>query len=198
MNSIFFLLACNAFLIAGGQDKRTEFPRDTSFTVFSAAEKIKKQYPQAQLIIPDLPEGVILTSDLVYTRYGERALHLDVFRPNNKKSLPAVLLIHGGGWRTGERSQGIPIAQRLAANGYVAVTVEYRLSIEALYPAAVHDLKAAVRWLRAHAAEYSIDTAKIAVLGCSAGGQLAALIGTTNGDRKFEGSGGNAERSSAV
>jgi pectinesterase len=198
MNSILFFLALNFVVVAGQQNRRSEIPRDTSFSVFSAAEKIKKQYPQARLVLPDLPKGVNVSRDLVYARYGKRALHLDIFRPDNKKSLPAVILIHGGGWRTGERSQGIPIAQKLAANGYVAVTVEYRLSIEALYPAAVYDLKAAVRWLRAHAAELSIDTTKIAVLGCSAGGQLAALLGTTNGDRRFEGSGGNAERSSAV
>jgi pectinesterase len=145
MNSIFFFLALHVVLAAGQQNKRSEIPRDTSFTVFSAAEKIKKQYPQARLVLPDPPKGVTVSSDLVYERYGERALHLDIFRPDNKRFLPAVILIHGGGWRTGERSQGIPIAQRLAANGYVAVTVEYGLSIEALYPAAVYDLKAAVR-----------------------------------------------------
>jgi pectinesterase len=198
MNSIFFFLALNVVLVAQKQNERLEIPRDTSFTLFSAAERIKNQYPEARLVLPELPKGVIVHNDLVYAQYGQRALHLDIFRPENKKSLPAVILIHGGGWRTGERSQGIPIAQRLAAHGYVAATVEYRLSIEALYPAAVYDLKAAVRWMHAHAAEYSIDTTRIAVLGCSAGGQLAALLGTTNGDRRFEGSGGNAGHSNDV
>jgi BD-FAE len=76
--------------------------------------------------------------------------------------------------------------------------VEYRLSPEALYPAAVNDVKAAVRWMRAHATEYRIDTTRIAVSGCSAGGQIAALVGTTNGEKHFEGIGSNADRSSLV
>ena len=196
MSLIFSILAFQFCIIAN--QEYGGIPRDTSFTVYSAADKIKEQYPQAQLVLPDLPPGVEVKSDLIYARYGQRALHLDLFRSANKEFLPAVILIHGGGWRTGDRSQGIPIAQRLAARGYVAVTVEYRLSIEALYPAAVHDLKAVIRWLRAHGAEHLIDTTRIVALGCSAGGQLAALLGTTNGDSKFEGSGGNSDRSSDI
>ncbi len=99
---------------------------------------------------------------------------------------------------SGDRSQHIPLAQQLAARGYVAVTVEYRLSTEALYPAAIHDLKAAVRWMRVHAKAQQIDPKRIAVLGFSAGGQLATLIGTTNGDAKFEGNSPNRSVSSAV
>jgi pectinesterase len=190
---IFSTLISGLFLMAcAGQG------RDTSFTVFSAAEKLKHEYPFALLVLPELPNGVIVKENLVYASYGKRELHLDVFRSEDKSAHPAVILIHGGGWRSGDRFQGIPMAQRLAARGYVAVTVEYRLSIEALYPAAVYDLKAAVRWLRAHAVEYAIDSTKIAVLGCSAGGELAAFLGTTNGDHKYEGAGGSAGHSSAV
>ena len=90
------------------------------------------------------------------------------------------------------------MARRIAGSGYVAVAVEYRLSPEALYPAAVHDLKAAIRWLRAHAARYQIDSTRIAALGCSAGGQLAALLGTTNENPAFEGATGSPGYSSAV
>lgn len=100
-----------------------------------------------------------------------------------------MLLIHGGGWRTGDRSLMVPLAQQLAAQGYVAEAAEYRLSLEAPYPAAVHDLKAALRWMRAQASDYQLDPARIAVLGCSAGGQLAALIGTTHGMKKLDGAG---------
>jgi len=90
------------------------------------------------------------------------------------------------------------MAQQLAANGYVAMTIEYRLSLEAQYPAAVEDIKAATRWLRANAKKYGIDKSKVATLGMSAGAQLATLAGTTNGVQKFEGKGGNATESSSV
>lgn len=90
------------------------------------------------------------------------------------------------------------MAAALAKHGYVAVSAEYRLSLEAAYPAAVYDLKAAVRWMRANAKQYGIDTEKIAALGCSAGGQLAALLGITNGNHHFEDSLDNANLSSDV
>lgn len=174
--------------------------RDTSFTNYSAYKNARKKYPDITLVEPSLPSGVQAQANVVYARYGTRKLLLDAFYPAQKraKGYPAVLIVHGGGWRSGDRSQHIPLAQQLAANGYVAVTAEYRLSTEALYPAAVYDLKAAVRWLRANAKAYQIDATRIAVLGFSAGGQLATLLGTTNGDMKFEGNGGNARFSSAV
>jgi len=96
-------------------------------------------------------------------------------------------MIHGGGWKSGSKEMQIPLAQQISARGYVTVCVEYRLSPEALYPAAVHDIKAAIRFLRAHAEEYGIDPGKIAVSGCSAGGHLAALAGMTEHIRKFDG-----------
>jgi pectinesterase len=91
-----------------------------------------------------------------------------------------------------------PLAQRLASVGFVTATVEYRLSQEALYPAAVRDLKAAVRWLRARALDYHIDTTRIGVCGGSAGGHLAALLGATNGTRQYEEQDRNLGHSSEV
>lgn len=190
------------FVIAGiifAQQKK-EIPRDTSFNVRSTAVKISKQFPNAKLVDPKLPEGVNVKMNLVYTSYGDRRLHLDLFSPakKSKKPYPTVILIHGGGWRSGDRSMEVPMAQFLASHGYVTATVEYRLSMEALYPAAVYDLKSAVRWLRANSSKFNLDSKKIAVYGCSSGGQLAALLGTTNGIKKFEGNGGNLKFSSDV
>jgi len=91
-----------------------------------------------------------------------------------------------------------PMAQYLAARGYVSVTVEYRLAPEALYPAAVHDIKAAIRWTKRHAPEYGVDPARIAVYGCSAGGHLAALVGVTAGIPKFDGAEGDTSCSTNV
>jgi acetyl esterase/lipase len=173
-------------------------PRDTSFTLSGTAEKVSKQYPNAQLVFPTHPKDVTVEKDLVYSSHGERKLHLDIFQSRIKTLQPAVVLIHGGGWRSGERIQNNTVAERLAERGYVAVSVEYRLSIEALYPSAVYDLKAAIRWLRANSAKEGIDSTKIAVMGFSAGGQLAALLGTTNEIPKFEGSGGSAGHLSAI
>jgi len=165
-------------------------PRDTSFTTYSAYVKARKQYPNISIARPPVPAGIRSQMNLTYCTLGERDLKLDVFypaaKPRRKQRYPAVLVIHGGGWRSGDRSQHVALAQQLAACGYVAVTAEYRLSTEARYPAAVQDLKAAIRWMRAHAATYALDTARVAVWGFSAGGQLAALIGNTNGNSRFE------------
>ena len=178
-------------------------PRDTSFTPYQAWIKIKKDFPQAQIVRPQLPAGVKAENDIVYatlheTSYGKRDLHLDLFRPEKSGKYPAVLLIHGGGWRSGNKSMDIPLAQQIAAKGYVTAAVEYRLAPEALYPAAVHDIKAAVRFIRANAKKYGINPNKIAIAGSSAGGQLSALVGVTVGVEKFDGKEGNPGTSSAV
>lgn len=175
-------------------------PRDTSFTVSSAFIKARKTNPSITIARPAVPTTIQAKTNVTYCTIGSRALQLDVFYPKakRKKGYPAVLFIHGGGWRSGDRSQHIPMAQQLAARGYVTITAEYRLSTEALYPAAVHDLKAAIRWLRASAGQYPIDTTRIAVWGFSAGGQLATLVGTTNGDKALEGSVGSPSHSSSV
>ena len=165
---------------------------DTSFKVPKAFSQLQKQYPNASKVSFPLPISVAEERNVTYCSVGTRNLQLDVFYPKSKskKPRPAVLVIHGGGWRSGDRTHHVPLAQKLAEQGFVAVTVEYRLSTEALYPAAVHDLKAAVRWMRANAKKYQIDPNKIASLGFSAGGQLAALLGTTNDNPAFEGSQG--------
>lgn len=171
-------------IIASAQ---TLAPVDTSFTTYSAFRKNIKHYPQIKIAKTTLNKNVKADRNLNYCTAGSFALNADVFYPKTKKKKPAVIIIHGGGWRSGDRSMEVPIAQELANRGYVAACVDYRLSTEALYPAAINDLKAAVRWIKANAEKYHIDTNKIAVMGCSAGGQLAALTGTTNGDLSFEG-----------
>ncbi len=179
--------------------QEVDYPRDTSYTLHSAFQKYVKRHPFIKIVKAEIPEDVAKKEDLVYRQLGNRDLKLDVYYPAQKKEkYPAVLLVHGGGWRTGDPSLLEPMAQRLAAEGYVTILPEYRLSLEAPYPAALHDLKAAVRWLRTQSQEFPIDTAKVAVLGASAGGQLAALLGTTSGLPKFEGEGGNNQYSSAV
>jgi acetyl esterase/lipase len=175
-------------------------PRDTSFTLSSATIKAQKKYPFIQPVFPEDALDLRMDHDLVYAEYGKRKMHLDVFRPLKKAGsrVPALVFIHGGGWAAGDKILEWPLAQHVAREGFVTVTVEYRLSPEAKYPAAVYDIKAALRWMRAHAMEYEIDTTRIAICGSSAGGQLSSLVGVTNGVAQFEGEGPNLDRSSAV
>ena len=112
--------------------------------------------------------------------------------------LPAVVCIHGGGWTKGDRTSHSKVAQALASRGYVAATISYRLSGEAPFPAAIHDCKAAVRYLRANAKTLGIDPHRIGAIGLSAGGHLTALLATSSGVDSLEGEGGHADVSSAI
>ena len=127
-----------------------------------------------------LPDGVQVRKDLVYASPGGRDLRLDLYLPERAAGpLPAVLLIHGGGWMWGGKGDLRKAAAYLAARGFAAACVEYRLAKERIYPAAIDDAKAAVRWLRANASVYGIDAGRIGVTGTSAGGHLAAMLAVT-------------------
>lgn len=146
-----------------------------------------------------LPDSVELQKDIVYARYGSREVHLDLYLPKSRSgAIPAVVYIHGGGWRNGSRSAFARQAAHMATKGVAGACIEYRLSGEAKWPAAIHDSKAAVRWVRANAAKYGLDPNRIGAAGGSAGGHLAALLGTTGGRKDLEGDGGNAGVSSRV
>jgi len=161
---------------------------DTSHTNYSAYISTKKTHPDIRMVNEFHSKSINEKRGITYCSVGKRKLLLDAFYPsaNTKQLRPAIIIIHGGGWRTGNRSQHYPLAQRLADLGYVCFTPEYRLSTEALYPAAVYDLKAALRWVYSQARKFNIDTTKIAVLGFSAGGELAAFLGTTLGQSSLE------------
>jgi acetyl esterase/lipase len=178
-------------------------PRDTSYSLAGVYKQIQKQFSMAVPAKDSVPKGVKAERNVIYTtlsktQYGKRDLHLDIFQPEKGGKHPAIVMIHGGGWRSGSKEMQVPMAQMLAAKGFVTIPVEYQLSLEAKYPAAVHNIKSAVRWVRSNAEKYGIDTARIAISGCSAGGQLASLVGLTNGVQSFEGDHGNSGRSSAV
>jgi acetyl esterase/lipase len=192
---LFYLLPTKAQLTSGLTGKP-----DTSYTNYSAYQSTRKKYPNIVLVKEASLPGVKEQRNLIYCSLGNRDLHLDVFSPafKQRKKLPAVLIIHGGGWRSGNRKQHFPLAQRLATQGFVCFTVEYRLSTEALYPAAVYDLKAAVRWVHVNAKRFELDSNKITVLGFSAGGELAALLGTTINNPAFEVSACNTNASGKI
>lgn len=148
---------------------------------------------------PNVPDTVVFEKDIEYTNPDNQHLQLDIARPKSGDGpFPAVLCIHGGGFRAGTRQGYDGLCVKLAERGYVAATASYRLAPKFQFPAAVHDVKAAVRWLRANAARYNIDPDRIGVTGGSAGGHLAQFLGVTGGVGDFEGSGGNATFSSRV
>jgi acetyl esterase/lipase len=113
-------------------------------------------------------------------------LHLDAYYKKGKKPQPGVILIHGGGWKSGNKSQLKIFAQEIASKGYSCFAVEYRLSPEAKYPAAIFDIKNAIKFIKRNSKKFNVNPNKVAVLGCSSGGQMAALIGTTNNNLEFE------------
>lgn len=146
-----------------------------------------------------LPNNIEIQTNVTYVAIGSRKLHLDLFLPRvGTGPFPAVVYIHGGGWIKGDKSQFWRQAADMASKGFVGATIEYRLSTEAKYPAALYDSKAAVRWLRAHAAKYHVDPNRIAAAGGSAGGYLVAMLGTTAGMPRFDGKEGNSRISTRV
>lgn len=162
---------------------------DTSYTNGSAWLSTQKTNPEAMRVTTHKHAFVSVQNNIAYHTAGKKVLELDAFRPKEKKSgnAIAVIIIHGGGWRSGNRSQHHPLAEHLASLGYTCFTPAYRLSTDALFPAAVYDLKAAIRWVKQHAKEYEVDSSRVAVLGFSAGGELAAFLGVTGNMPLFEG-----------
>jgi acetyl esterase/lipase len=162
-----------------------------------AEPKAETKAPAPKRPVP--PESVGFEPDIEYGRAGDVPLLLNLARPKTGEGpFPAVVCIHGGGFRAGTREGWNARCIRLAEKGYVAITVEYRLAPKHPFPAAVHDCKAAVRWLRANAAKYKVNPEAIAVAGDSAGGHLSQFLGVTGGKKEFEGDCGHADQSSKV
>jgi acetyl esterase/lipase len=130
-------------------------------------------------------DDVRVARDLEYARVGDTSLKLDLYVPAAAKSPPVVVWVHGGAWRSGSKNN--PSVLPLTERGYAVASVDYRLSPVAPFPAQIHDIKAAIRYLRASAKQHGISTEKIAVSGGSAGGHLAALVGVSNGVKELEG-----------
>jgi acetyl esterase/lipase len=118
--------------------------------------------------------------DIVYSKAGTAELKLDMARPGQGEGpFPAVLVIHGGAWRGGNKNDVSPVLLEFARHGYVAVSPQYRFCPKEVFPAQVHDVKAAVRWIKTNAKKYGIDSDRIGAMGFSAGGHLALMLGVT-------------------
>lgn len=175
-----------------------QYQIDTSYTIKSTFTKLVKKYPF--ITIPEIkPNPNVKESfDLVYNQEQDRVLHFDAFVNTKKKKNPAVIMIHGGGWRSGNKNQMQFIGKEIAAKGYSCFSIEYRLSLEAKYPTGVIDVKNAIKFIKDNASKFNVDPNKIAVLGCSSGGQMASLIGTTNDNSLFEDKNFKSKSSSKV
>lgn len=146
-----------------------------------------------------VPESVTWQPGIEYANPDDQHLQLNLASPKTGDGpFPTVLCIHGGGFRAGKRDSYDALCIKLAERGFVAATVTYRLAPKFQFPAAVHDTKAAVRWLRANSTKYKINPDKIGVTGGSAGGHLAQFLAVTRDVPEFEGTGGNADQSSHV
>jgi len=145
-----------------------------------------------------IPDNLLFEPDVAYAHADAQQM-MDIVRPRDAGQVhPAVVCIHGGGFRAGSRKGYLAQCIRLAQRGYVVATVDYRLAPAAPFPAAVHDVKASVRYLRANAAHLRIDPTHIGATGGSAGGHLALFLGLTGGMPRFEGDGPNGGQSSRV
>lgn len=147
-----------------------------------------------------MPKNLSYMPDIEFGKGGNRVLTMDILRPKilPEAPLPAMLWIHGGGWREGSKKDGIRRLLSFAQSGYFCASIEYRLSHEAIFPAQIEDCKCAIRCLRARAKEFHLDSQRIGVWGSSAGGHLAALLGTSHHVKELEGQGGWQEFSSRV
>jgi acetyl esterase/lipase len=163
-------------------------------------EEVAKQRAE---FLARIKEKVDIRPDVSYADNDNPRQQVDIYLPKDASAgepLPVVLFIHGGGWSGGDRKGYMAPASTLAFGGkYAAISVGYRMSSEAKWPAQIHDCKAAVRWVRAHAKELNIDPNKIGATGSSAGGHLVTMLGLTGGNKELEGSlGKHTDESSAV
>lgn len=147
----------------------------------------------------DAGEAKIRTEKkIVYGKGGDVDLELDLAAPDGKGPYPAIVCIHGGGWKAGSRQSLNLLTEVLAKNGFVAVTISYRFAPKYQFPAQIEDCKAAVRWLRANADKYRVNPDRIGAVGFSAGGHLSCLLGAADEKAGLEGNGGNPKHSTRI
>lgn len=173
MKSYTLLLLLFCFATSNSQTDK-----DFSYNVTSEYNKQIKKFPFIKIVNSTNDSLVNETNDIAYHKTENRVLHLDSYQFKSNSKQPAILLIHGGGWKSGDKSMLKPLAQNISKNGYNCFSIEYRLSDEAQYPASINDIVEAIKFIKENASRFNIDSLKIGIIGCSSGGQMAALVGT--------------------
>ena len=163
-------------------------------TPVHAESKTMEVKPQKTMVnnIPD-----VVYEQVPSRGYQNVAMQMDILQPQQKEKMPAIVFVTGGGFINANRANGLQLRMRLAEAGYVVASVTYRVAPTAKFPEPLEDVKASIRYLRANADKFHIDTEHIGVVGGSAGGYLSAMVGTTSGTKTFD-RGENLQESSAV
>ena len=173
-HKLYFLFVFFVGAKAFGQTK----PNATPYTNEATYEKLKKKYPFITPLNRPVPSNILIDKDVEYANINGLSLKADIYYPKDQsKKYSGIALVHGGGWISGSKENEKYMAQELASKGYVAIAVGYRLSEVAKYPAAIDDVENAIKFLKKNKKKYSLNTKKIAVLGESAGAQIATLVG---------------------
>ena len=180
----FATLVCLTAVVGLAQEKKINPKRAAAKTAESTA----------------LPGNVTIEKDIVYAKYGSREVLLDLYLPKERPAapLPCIVVVHGGGWKTGDKQRFARHAAYLASKGFAAACIGYRLMPEVTIPECIEDAKAAVRWVRTNADRYNLNPDQIGAIGGSAGAHLVAMLGTSYKVSKLEGAGGNPGVSSRV
>ncbi len=147
---------------------------------FALTQRPEKSAP----ISTQLPEGAVVHRDLPYVAKGHERQKLDLYLPKDSTNLPLIIWIHGGAFRMGSKNMGVPLDY--LSDGYAIASLNYRLSQHAVFPAQIEDCKSAVRWLRANAKKFNLDSDRFGSWGPSAGGHLAAMLGTAGDVKEFD------------
>ena len=129
------------------------------------------------MVNPIIDSLIEENNNIIYLENKNDTLYLDTYLYKSNVNLPAILLIHGGGWASGNKSMLKPLAQHIAKKGYNCFSIEYRLSDAAQYPASINDVLEALEFIKTNASRFNIDTLNVAILGCSSGAQMASLLG---------------------
>ena len=179
MNFFIIIIAISLSIFANASSASI---KENRYSISSTYQKLVSKYAEISIPSQLIPENIRYIEGIPYKSFVDSEQTLNIYALKAVKAKqPLIMLVHGGGWKSGQTSLMKPLAIGLAQQGYVVSTPSYRLSGQAKYPAAVHDLIDALLWLKAHAKTYNIDNSKVILAGSSAGGQLAALLAYSGG-----------------
>ena len=157
------------------------------FLAWLSVSSAQVPLPKKKDAVTPVPPNVVVHRDLAYVEGGHERQKLDLYLPKDARGpLPLILWVHGGGWQNGSKANAFPLRFGFTAKGYAIASLGYRLTDAAVFPAQIQDVKAAIRWLRAHAAQYQLAPDRFAAWGSSAGGHLVALLGTAGDIQAFD------------